>query len=140
MGAEGDFVRHWRTQKERYSLVGEICGCCGDKIFPPRDICPGCGELAKDLYVFSGKGTIYSFTKVTEAPEGHEEQAPYWIGMVKLEEGPLVTAQLTDFGQGELPEIGMEMEMVTRVLSKRGERGVIVYGYKFRQPMVEEMV
>ena len=35
--------RHWRLKKQRYQLIGEICPHCEEKIFPPRDICPGCG-------------------------------------------------------------------------------------------------
>jgi len=52
--------------------------------------------------------------------------------MVKLEEGPMVTAQLTDLGEKPV-EIGMPVEMVTRKLRTDGdERGLLVYGYKFR--------
>lgn len=51
--------------------------------------------------------------------------------MVRLEEGPLVTAQLTDLGEQPV-EIGMPVEMVTRKLRSDGERGMLVYGYKFR--------
>jgi scaffold protein (connect acetoacetyl-CoA thiolase and HMG-CoA synthase) len=48
-----------------------------------------------------------------------------------------VTAQLTDLGNGE-PEIGMPVEMVTRRLRSDGdERGMLVYGYKFR-PVIKE--
>lgn len=36
--------RNWRLQKQRYGLVGEICNYCGEKIFPPRDVCPNCAE------------------------------------------------------------------------------------------------
>ena len=44
----------------------------------------------------------------------------------------MVTAQLTDLGE-EPVEIGMPVEMVTRKLREDGdERGMIVYGYKFR--------
>jgi len=25
-------------------LIGEECGACGEKIFPPRDICNNCGN------------------------------------------------------------------------------------------------
>ena len=57
---------------------------------------------------------------------------PYTVALVKLEEGPMVTAQLTDLGESK-PEIGMPVEMVTRKLRQDGdERGMIVYGYKFR--------
>lgn len=36
--------RHWRLKQQRYRLVGEICPHCDEKIFPPRDICIGCGK------------------------------------------------------------------------------------------------
>ena len=130
-----DIPRHWRLRKQRYSLVGEICGHCDAKVFPPRDICPSCGEEAKTLYTFSGKGEVYSYTTVFDAPAGFEESAPYMVAMIKLDEGPLVTAQLTDLENKEV-DIGMPVEMVTRKLrSATDERGLLVYGYKFRPVM-----
>jgi uncharacterized protein len=78
----------------------------------------------------SGKGVVYSYTVVQEAPAGFEEQAPYVMALVKLDEGPLVTAQLTDL-DGTVA-IGDSVEMVTRKLKTDGSRGMIVYGYKFR--------
>lgn len=84
----------------------------------------------KQPYVSGGKGTVVSWTIVTDAPEGFEEQAPYPLALVKLDEGPTVLAQLTDL-EGE-PEIGLRVEMVTRKLRTDGKRGIIVYGYKFR--------
>lgn len=36
--------RHWRLKRQRYRLIGEQCPHCEEKIFPPRDICPRCGE------------------------------------------------------------------------------------------------
>jgi uncharacterized OB-fold protein len=127
-----DILSHWRLKKQRYSLTGEVCDHCDAKLFPPRDICPECGEEAKTLFQFSGKGEVYSHTTVFDPPQGYEGQAPFTLAMVKLEEGPLVTAQLTDLGS-EKPTIGMAVEMVTRLLrSATDERGMLVYGYKFR--------
>ncbi len=132
-----EISRHWRLKRQRYGLVGEICPNCSAKLFPPRDICPECGKEAKNLYNFSGKGEVYSYTTVYEAPAGYEEYAPYMIALVKLDEGPLVTAQLTDIGDSEV-EIGTPVEMVTRRLRQDGdERGMLVYGYKFR-PLLEQ--
>ena len=127
-----DIPRHWRLRKQRYSLVGEVCDNCDAKLFPPRDICPDCGEEAKTLYSFSGNGEVYSYTTVYDPPAGFEESAPYTVAIIQLEEGPLVTAQLTDLEEKEV-EIGMPVEMVTRKLrSATDERGMLVYGYKFR--------
>lgn len=127
--------RHWRLKKQRYALVGEVCPHCEAKIFPPRDVCPECGGEAKTAYTFSGKGEVYSFTRMSNAPAGFEAQAPYTVALVKLAEGPVVTAQLTDLGD-EKVKIGMPVEMVTRKLRSDGdERGMLVYGYKFRPMM-----
>ena len=130
-----EIPRHWRLRKQRYSMVGEVCPHCNARVFPPRDLCPECGQEAKTLYNFSGRGEVYSFTTVYDAPAGYEEYAPYTVALVKLEEGPLVTAQLTDLGE-ESVEIGTPVEMVTRRLRQDGdERGLLVYGYKFRPAM-----
>lgn len=127
-----EIPRHWRLKQQRYGLVGEVCSHCEAKIFPPRDVCPYCGQEAKQTFAFSGRGTVYSFTTIYEAPAGFAESAPYTVALVKLEEGPMVTAQLTDWGDQPV-EIGMPVEMVTRRLRQDGdERGIIIYGYKFR--------
>ena len=127
-----EIPRHWRLKNQRYKLVGEVCPHCETKLFPPRDVCPECGQDAKTVYAFSGRGEVYSFTTIYDAPAGYEENVPYTVALIKLEEGPLVTAQLTDLGDQPV-EIGAPVEMVTRKLRNDGdERGLIVYGYKFR--------
>jgi uncharacterized OB-fold protein len=98
--------------------------------------------MSPERHQFSGHGEIFSYTIVYEAPEGYGDQAPYVLALVKLEEGPMVTAQLTDLEyewvEGKMEyqvEIGMPVEMVTRKLKSEGDRGIIVYGYKFRPPL-----
>lgn len=92
---------------------------------PRKDV-----EVQTEQFAFSGNGEILSYTVVQEAPDGHDDQAPYVLALVKLAEGPVVTAQITDV-DGPL-QIGDPVEMVTRRLSTEGPRGVIIYGYKFR--------
>ncbi len=133
-----EISRHWRLRTQRYSLVGEVCPHCQAKLFPPRDVCPECGQEAKTAFNFSGRGKVYSYTTIYEPPAGYEEAAPYTVALVKLEEGPMVTAQLTDLGDQPV-EIGTPVEMVTRKLRQDGdERGIIVYGYKFRPVLVAQ--
>jgi len=108
-----------------------VCESCGEKLFPPRDVCPVCQRPASKPFTFSGRGNVYSYSVMRRAPEGFEEFVPYTVALVKLEEGPLVTAQLTDVDNEEV-KIGMEVEMVTRKLREEREDGLIIYGYKFR--------
>lgn len=88
-------------------------------------------EAQGESFAFAGTGEIYSFTVITEAPQGYENQAPYYLALVKLDEGPIITAQLTDI-DGTV-QIGDQVEMVTRKLTTEGDTGIIVYGYKFRK-------
>jgi uncharacterized OB-fold protein len=126
-----DIARHWRLRRQRYALEGEQCTHCRAYVFPPRDICPHCGEEAGPAHKMSGKGEVYSFTVIHDPPTGYQSQAPYAVALVKLAEGPLITAQLTDIDTADI-SIGMPVEMVTRKLRTDGEEGLIQYGYKFR--------
>lgn len=123
---------NWRLREQRYQLVGNVCQQCGTKYFPPRQVCTKCRGTEFEPYPFNGRGELYSFTTLRQAPAGFEQFTPYTVGMVKLDEGPLVEAMLTDVNDADL-EIGMRMEMVTRkIRQEEGERGLLVYGYKFR--------
>jgi len=90
------------------------------------------GEASPTL---SGRGEIFSFTTMYNVPQGYEDQKPYTVALVKLDEGPMVTAQLTDIDAKDV-KIGLRVEMVTRKLREEGEEGQIIYGYKFRPLML----
>jgi uncharacterized OB-fold protein len=126
--------RYHRLRQSLYRLEGSHCSECGMKYFPRRKLCPACRAQDLEPYRFSGRGTIYSFTDVHQPPRGFGSLGSYPVGMVRLEEGPLVTCQLTDIDGVELA-IGMDVEMVTRKIQDVAEHGYIVYGYKFRPQM-----
>jgi hypothetical protein len=91
-------------------------------------------EPDREQFAFAGTGEVYSFTILQEPPATFEEQAPYVLALVRLDEGPLILAQLTDL-DGPV-EIGDRVEMVTRRLASEGSRGMIIYGYKFRKMLL----
>ena len=66
------------------------------------------------------------------APENFEAQVPYPIAIIKLEEGPQVTAQIVDCDLDEV-KIGMKVESTFRRIQDDGYTGAIYYGYKFRK-------
>jgi uncharacterized OB-fold protein len=97
-------------------------------------ICSKCKSRDLEAFFFSGRGSVYSFSTVYHALVKFADFLPYIVALIDLEEGPRITAQLTDVCPQEV-EIGMPVEMVVRKISEEGERGVINYGYKFRPPL-----
>jgi len=131
-----DIARHWRLKKHRYALHTEdrteavlaVVGPSSNGHTPYLD------EVARPATTITGE--VYSYATVFEAPEGYQEFVPYPIAMVKLDDGSLITAQITDADPDAI-EIGMPVEMVTRKLRSTVEdRGMLVYGYKFRPLLV----
>ncbi len=131
-----ELPRYHRMRRTLYRLEGSACPSCARRFFPPRSVCPACKTVGLEPFLFSGRGTLYSFTRVTQPPRGFASVGPYAVGMVRLEEGPLVTAQLSDTEGVDLA-VGLPVEMVTRKIRDAEEHGFIVYGYKFR-PLLRE--
>jgi len=127
-----DLPRYHRLTAPYYRLEGRRCKRCGELQFPPREACGACRGRETEPYRFCGRGAVYSFAEVAQAPRGFS--GPYLVALVELEEGVRVTAQLTDVDADEV-EIGMPVEMVTRRLQEKGPQGYLVYGYKFRPVM-----
>ncbi len=130
-----DIARHWRGHPARYRLQGERNRITGEVRVPPQPLALGEAPDTWEPLKLSGRGEIYSYSMLRQVPEGYEPFAPYPIALVRLAEGALITAQLTDCAESDL-EIGMPVEMVTRQLVDTGADGVLVYGYKFR-PVVQ---
>ncbi|MDG6229595.1 MAG: Zn-ribbon domain-containing OB-fold protein, partial [Candidatus Thermoplasmatota archaeon] len=79
----------------------------------------------------SGKGEVFTYTIIHVGPDDFEEQVPYPIAIIQLDEGPRVTAQIVDCSVEDV-HIGMKVESVFRKIQEDGSVGAIYYGYKFR--------
>lgn len=126
-----EVARHWRHRAARYRLEGQRNRVTGEVRFPPQPPVLGEAPDSWEPYALSGRGAIYSFSVLRQAPDGFEQLTPFPVAMVRLDEGPLVAAQLTDCVEEELA-IGLPVELATRRLADTGADGVLLYGYKFR--------
>ncbi len=125
--------RFWRQIPSRYNLVGVQCENCRKVYFPPRIVCPDCHRLSigkMKPYKLGGKGVVHSYTLVYEPADGFENQVPYIMAIIQLDEGPRITAQIVDCKPEDV-KIGARVEMVFRKLGEDGKAGIIYYGYKF---------
>lgn len=124
--------RFWRNLKSRYNLIGTKCMTCEEVFFPPRHFCPTCRRMSKlDKFKLKGEGKIVTYTIIHTAMDGFEDQIPYILAIIKLKDGPRLTAQIVDC-EMEDAKIGMEVRSVFRKIQEDGEAGLIHYGYKFK--------
>ena len=128
-------ARFWREIPQRYNFAGNQCGACDRVFFPPRESCPHCRRksigVMKDVKL-SGKGEVMTYTIIHVGPEDFEDQTPYPIAIIRLEEGPQVTGQIVDMPLKDV-KIGMKVEGTFRKFHQDGHTGAIYYGYKFKR-------
>lgn len=87
---------------EQRQLWFQRCDGCSSALFPPRKVCPYCASVALSWDKSNGTGTIYTFTKVElGAIEEFQDQVPYVVGVVELDEGFRMTTRLVGFDAGD---------------------------------------
>jgi len=118
----------WRRIRTRNCLIGSKCNECKALFYPPKNTCK-CSNSKLSEFKFSGKGEIVSFSEIHTPPVNFEDKVPYTIAIIKLEEGPMLTAQVVDF---EKIETGMKVKACLRKIYCSGKSGIIHYGTKFR--------
>ncbi len=129
----------WRKIPEYYNLVGKRCPECDSYFFPKRPVCMKCGCTELEDFKFKGSGEIVTYTIIRTPMSDPEHEnleiparsVPYVLAIIKLEEGPSLTAQVVDCKESEL-KIGKKVEVVFRKILEKGPKGVIQYGYKFK--------
>lgn len=123
-------AKHWRETPERYRLEASKCKKCNHINFPNRIVCPECGNREFEIIRLAGKGKLETFTVIHTAPDGFADLVPYAVGIVKLEEGVKILAQITDCNPNEL-KIGDTLITKFRRINEEGKTGMIMYAYKF---------
>jgi uncharacterized OB-fold protein len=92
---------YWEGAKKR-ELVLPRCDSCDRWHFYPRSVCPHCGSNAIAWQRTSGRGVIYSATHVHRAPSSaFEQDVPYVVAIVALEEGPHLMSTIIDCNPSE---------------------------------------
>lgn len=81
--------------------MGVHCRGCDARYATPRPLCPKCFGADMEWIEFSGLGELLGFTVVHVAPthmaaQGHGRENPYCVGIVRLNEGPTIAAQILD--------------------------------------------
>ena len=75
-------------------LLGLKCRSCNAITVPPKMVCRQCASPDMEVVEMKGNGKIRTFTTAYVAAEGREDEVPYVIVMVELDEGPWIMGNL----------------------------------------------
>ncbi|MFW9804171.1 MAG: Zn-ribbon domain-containing OB-fold protein [Candidatus Thorarchaeota archaeon] len=95
--SEKPTIEEYSKKIQNHDFQAYKCVDCGAVIAPPMGSCYSCGGNKMGWTKVSGKGKLVSFTVIHIAPEQFQEEAPYLIAIIELEEGTRVTARLQGF-------------------------------------------
>ncbi|RKY82973.1 transcriptional regulator [candidate division KSB1 bacterium] len=121
--------RYTREIPQRYRLEAGKCKNCGFIAFPPRLVCPECHNKEFETIKLSEEGKILTYTIIYVPPANFKLESPYAIGIVEMDGGAKLTAQIVDCSFDEI-SIGQKVKMVFRKIQSEGDSGIICYGYK----------
>lgn len=88
----------------RRELVRPVCRDCGRSFFTPQIACPGCLSENWAYEPSTGRGRVYSAT-VVHKPPSPGFVVPFRLGIVDLDEGWSMLAELVGGPDGRLPAI-----------------------------------
>jgi uncharacterized protein len=122
-------------------LMAARCTTCGEIHLPPRALCPKCYGTEMEWAELSGEGWLEGFTLIhvglsSMVAEGYSRQKPYCSGVIRLVEGPTITAQVVG-KDGEVPgsiQVGMPVEVV--FIERDGEDDLPMLAYSPSRPVV----
>jgi hypothetical protein len=97
----------------RGQLLIQTCTGCGKDSMYPRERCPFCYASSLQWKPATGSGRLYSFTvQRAGAPTGFEDELPYALGIVRLDEGPQVLARLRPDEDGTWDDYDVDVPVV----------------------------
>ena len=101
---------------EQGKVMGSRCKECGLVFFPPRADCHHCLNSSMEWFEVTGTGKLVTFSKLTFAPIGFEDDVPYCIAL--LDYGAFkVFGRIAPNMPDEEIKIGMDMKTRTHTLS-----------------------
>jgi hypothetical protein len=123
-------ISYWRLKDRYFNLIGTKCKACGAEWFPPVRVCRKCGSQELDDFEMPHTGKLLAHTVLRETAEEFKIHAPYILGMVELDNGQKLLAQIVDVDVTTVQD-GTPVRLTLRKLTEDSKKGTIFYGYKF---------
>ncbi len=107
--------KEYNKALRKNKLLGLKCNHCGNITCPPKMACQDCKGLDLEIVELSGKGQLLSFSTHYIAPLGRDNEIPYTVALVELDEGPWLLGNLIDINPRK-----MDMSLIGKKVTTAG--------------------
>jgi uncharacterized protein len=111
------YLEYVRNKK----LMGSKCKDCGEVYVPVRKLCTNCNTANMEWTEMSGEGELAAYTSITVGTpyfveKGYDRKNPYCFSVIKLKEGPMVSAQLVGVDESKPEQINIGTPLKVKFL------------------------
>ena len=96
---------------EEGKISGTQCKECGYVQFPPRAHCVRCLSSNFEWKELTGNCVLITYTELHATPSMFKHQAPYFLGLAELSNGPKVLAWIDKTIPDDQITIGMKLKL-----------------------------
>jgi uncharacterized OB-fold protein len=119
--SEKPSIALYKKNIEEQRFKAYKCLDCGAVIAPPVGTCYSCGGNRMGWTGVAGKGKLVSFTVIHVAPDEFAIEAPYYVAIVRLDEGTNITTRL--IGVDPLKPQNVKVGMPLVLTYEKGKSG-----------------
>ena len=117
-------AHYWQGTSEGELRI-QRCNACAKFYFYPRPSCPHCSSENVSWVKSTGRARLHTYLISHRPAPGFEDQVPYVIAVVELEEGPRMMTNIV--GIANTPD-ALELDMPLVVsFESRGDQNVPVF-------------
>lgn len=123
---DSDAGPFWKAAAQE-RLIIQRCTRCGGYQHYARPFCIKCRDTNVEMVEASGRGVLHSFTVVHRGPY-EDLPAPYVVGLIKLDEGPMLLSNVVQCDPASL-----KCDMAVEVTYQPLRDGVVLPVFRPRQ-------
>ncbi len=121
---------YFQTLQDK-KIIGSKCTECGAVHLPPREICATCLSENMEEVNFSGEGELAAYSVIYVPPTamieaGYGRDNPNVAGIVRLAEGPMISAQIVGLDASKPAEIKIGTPLKA-IFVERGEKVFLAF-------------
>jgi|MTBAKSStandDraft_1061840.scaffolds.fasta_scaffold01390_13 uncharacterized OB-fold protein len=124
-------INSYFDEIKKKKITGTQCKDCGRIHLPPRVFCDQCKSQNLEIIELAGNGTLQAYSVVYVPTSqmiaaGFGRDNPNCVGIVKMSEGPMVSAEIYGFDLSKPEKITIGTSVKAKFI-ERGENVILAF-------------